>query len=86
MSRNLYILAGTLAFFAVISYIVALTGIAHEPGSPADANLWRTVGIFLLVISIFAALFGVLQTMFEQAERRTDRQRQQERSQRRGPK
>ncbi len=86
MSRNLYILAATLAFFAVVSYVVALTGLAHEPGSPADANLWRTVGIFLLVIAIFAALFGVLQTMFEQAERRTDRQRQQDRAQRRGPK
>ena len=86
MSRNLYILAGTLAFFAVVSYLVALTGIAHEPGSPADANLWRTVGIFLLVFAIFAALFGVFQTMFEQAERRTERQRQKERAQRGGSK
>ena len=85
MSRNLYILAATLAFFAVVSYSVALTGIAHEPGSPADANLWRTVGIFLLVMAIASALVGVFQSMFEQAERRTDRQRDKERAQRRKP-
>ena len=79
MSRNLYILAGTVALFALLSYAIAFTGIAHEPGSPADANLWQTIGIFLLVIALVSALFGVLQTMFEQAERRSERMRQQER-------
>lgn len=84
MSRNLYILAGTLALFALVSYAIAFTGIAHEPGSPADANLWRTIGIFLLVLALLSALFGVLQTMFEQAERRTERMRQKQRNERRG--
>jgi hypothetical protein len=71
LSRNLYILAGTLALFAAISYTIAWTGLAHEPGAPSDAPLWRTIGIILLVIALAVALLGVLQHMFEQAERRT---------------
>ena len=71
LSRNLYILAGTLLFFATLSYVMALTGFAHEPGAPADASLWRTIGIILLLLALVVALFGVLQTMFEQADRRT---------------
>ena len=71
LSRNLYILAGTLCFFATLSYVMALTGFAHEPGAPADASLWRTIGIILLLLALVIALFGVLQTMFEQADRRT---------------
>ena len=71
LSRNLYILAGTLVLFATISYVVAVTGLAHEPGAPSDASLWRTIGIVLLVIGLVVALLGVLQSMFEQADRRT---------------
>ena len=71
LSRNLYILAATLFFFATLSYVMALTGFAHEPGAPADASLWRTIGIILLLLALVTALFGVLQTMFEQADRRT---------------
>ena len=71
LSRNLYILAGTLLFFALLSYTVALTGLAHEPGAPADASLWRTIGIVMLLLSLVVALLGVLQSMFEQADRRT---------------
>ncbi len=75
LSRNLYILAGTLGFFAIVCYIIAATGIAHEPGSPADASLWQMIGIVLLVIGMIVALFGIFQTMFEQAESRAARQR-----------
>lgn len=71
LSRNLYILAGTLLFFAALSYVVAFTGLAHEPGAPADATLWRTIGIFMLLLALLVALLGVLQSMFEQADRRT---------------
>jgi len=81
MSRNLYILAGTLVLFSLVSYAIAFTGIAHEPGSPADASLWQMIGIVLLVIALISALFGILQTMFEQAERRSERLRQQQRAQ-----
>ncbi len=75
LSRNLYILAGTLGFFAAVCYIIALTGIAHEPGSPADSSLWQMIGIVLLVLGMLVALFGIFQTMFEQAEARSARQR-----------
>ena len=71
LSRNLYILAGTLLFFSLVSYVMALTGLAHEPGAPADGSLWRTIGIMLLLLALFVALMGVLQTMFEQVDRRT---------------
>jgi hypothetical protein len=71
LSRNLYILAGTLILFAALSYVVAATGLAHEPGAPSDASLWRTIGIVLLLIGLVVALLGVLQSMFEQAERRS---------------
>ena len=79
MGRNLYILAATLGFFAAICFVLAFTGLAHEPGSPSDSVLWRTMGIFLLVGSLIAALCGVLQTMFEQAERRAEKSRQAQR-------
>jgi hypothetical protein len=71
LSRNLYILSGTLVLFATISYVVAVTGLAHEPGAPSDASLWRTIGIVMLLIGLVVALLGVLQSMFEQADRRT---------------
>ena len=71
LSRNLFILAGTLLFFATLSYVVAFTGLAHEPGAPADASLWRTIGIVMLLLALVTALLGVLQSMFEQADRRT---------------
>ena len=71
LSRNLYILAATLVFFALLCYVIGFTGITHEPGAPPDGSLWRTIGIVLLVLGLFTALLGVLQGMFEQAERRT---------------
>jgi ABC-type uncharacterized transport system permease subunit len=71
LSRNLYILGGTLLAFAIVSYAMAATGFAHEPGAPSDASLWRTIGIVLLLLALFAGLMGVLQSMFEQADRRT---------------
>ncbi len=84
MSRNLYILAATMAFFSVVSYVVGFSGIAREPGSPADQSLWHMIGIVLLLLALIVALFGVLQSMFEQAERRSERMRQQERMKRQG--
>jgi hypothetical protein len=71
LSRNLYILAGTLTFFAAASYVMASSGFAHEPGTPSDESLWRTIGIILLLLALVTALFGVLQHMFEQTDRRT---------------
>jgi len=71
LSRNLYILAGTLTFFAAVAYVMAVTGFAHEVGTPSDDSLWRTIGIILLLLALVTALMGVLQHMFEQTDRRT---------------
>ncbi len=71
LSRNLYILAGTLTFFSIVAYMMALTGFAHEAGTPSDESLWRTIGIVLLLLALVTALMGVLQHMFEQTDRRT---------------
>jgi|GEM_PF-446334 len=71
LSRNLYILAATLVFFSLLSYGIGFTGITHEPGSPPDAGLWRSIGIVLMLLGLVVGLMGVLQTMFEQADKRT---------------
>lgn len=76
LSRNLYILAATLLGFAALSYVIAVTGLAQEPGAPSDGSLWRTIGIVLLLLGLVVALLGVLQGMFEQADRRTPGRRQ----------
>jgi hypothetical protein len=82
MCRNLYILAASLALFGLISCGVAFTNIAHQPGSPGDASLWRTMGLVFFVVALLVALAGILSSLFEQAERRADNVR---RAQRRRP-
>jgi hypothetical protein len=79
MGRNLYILSATLLVFALVSCGVAYTNIAQQPGSPGDVSLWRTMGLGLFVLSMLVALAGVLSTLFEQAERRDEEQRQAKR-------
>lgn len=79
MGRNLFILAGSLVFFALISCGVAYTNIAQQPGSPGDASLWRTMGLGLFVIGLLVALAGVLSSLFEQAERRAEADRRAKR-------
>jgi peptidoglycan/LPS O-acetylase OafA/YrhL len=75
MGRNLYILSASLLLFALLSCGVAYTNIADQPGSPGDASLWRTMGLVLFVLSLVSALGGILSTLFEQAERRSEEAR-----------
>lgn len=82
MGRNLYILAASLALFGLISCGVTFTNIAHQPGSPGDVSLWRTMGLVFFVVALLVALAGILSSLFEQAERRADANR---RAQRRRP-
>jgi hypothetical protein len=79
MGRNLYILAATLGLFALISCGVAYTNIARQPGSPGDVALWRTMGLGLFVIALIVALAGILSSLFEQAERRSEEARRAKR-------
>ena len=75
MGRNLYILAGTLGFFAVVSFALSWTNLSHEPGSPGDASLWRFTGMAMLVVALLVALAAILSSLFEQAERRAEEAR-----------
>jgi hypothetical protein len=80
MGRNLYILAASLTLFALISCGLAYTNVAQQPGSPGDTSLWRTMGLVLFVIALVVALAGILSTLFEQAERRSEEARRRKRS------
>ena len=80
MPRNLFILAASLAAFALISCGIAYTNIAQQPGSPGDQSLWRTMGLVLFVIALVAALAATLSTLFEQAERRAEQARRRKRT------
>ncbi|MGD0729866.1 MAG: hypothetical protein ABR956_01285 [Terracidiphilus sp.] len=86
MSRNFYILAATLAFFALISAAMSLAPSSFQPGLPANGTLWRTVALVLLLFGLAAALVGVLSHLFEQVDRRGEEARQAARSKRRGQK
>lgn len=83
MGRNLYILAVTLGALAVVASVLSFTNIAQQPGSPGDASLWRTTGVALFCIALVVALAGVLTTLFDQAERRAETERQTKRRRRR---
>jgi hypothetical protein len=78
MSRNFYILAATLGFFALISAAMTLVPSSFQPGLPANASLWRT--------GLAAALIGVMSHLFEQVDRRSEAARLAARKKRRGEK
>jgi TRAP-type C4-dicarboxylate transport system permease small subunit len=75
VARNLYILAGTLLFFAIACFGMSLFGSRLQPGLPADGTLWKTTALFLTVGGLLIALFGVFTAMFEQVERRAEERR-----------
>jgi hypothetical protein len=84
MSRNFYILAGTLGFFALISALMALAPSSFQPGLPANGSLWRMAALILLLFALGAALIGVLSHLFEQVDRRSEEARLAARRKRRG--
>jgi hypothetical protein len=79
MGRNLFILAASLALFALISCGIAYSNIARQPGSPGDVSLWRTMGLALFVLALLSALGGVMSSLFEQARRRSEETQQRRR-------
>jgi hypothetical protein len=78
MARNLYILAGTLLLFALISCGMTFIGSA-QTGLPGNGSLWKTTSLFLTLGALVIALFGVMTAMFEQVDRRAEERRYQER-------
>jgi hypothetical protein len=83
MSRNFYILAAALAFFALLSGGMTLVPSSFQPGLPANGSLWRTVALFMMLAALACALIGVMSNLFEQVDRRSDQQRQNAREKRR---
>lgn len=83
MSRNFYILAGSLLLFALIAGGMALVPSSFQPGLPANASLWRTIATFFLLCGLVAALVGVMTNLFEQVERHSEEARQAARRKRR---
>ena len=72
MARNLYILAGTLLLFSLISFGMTFWANKYQPGLPGSGSLWQTGALFLLLGSLISALLGVTTAMFEQVERRNE--------------
>jgi hypothetical protein len=70
MSRNLYILGATLLLFSVISCGMTFTTRPYQIGLPGSGSLWKTIALFLLLLSLLAVFAGVMMHMFEQVERR----------------
>jgi hypothetical protein len=84
MSRNFYILSGSLGLFALISAGMSLVPSSFQPGLPANGSLWRMVAVILLLLALAAALVGVMSHLFEQVDRRSEEVRRAARRRRRG--
>jgi hypothetical protein len=84
MSRNFYILAASLGFFALLSAGMSLIPSSFQPGLPANGQLWRTVFLLLAVCALVSAFIGVMSHLFEQVDRRGAESRQAARRKRRG--
>ncbi len=82
MSRNFYILAATLLVFALAAVAISFASSSLQPGLPANASLWRTGSLFLLLAALAAALIGVLSHLFEQVDRRSEEARRRRRGER----
>jgi hypothetical protein len=80
MSRNFYILAATLLVFALLSAAISFAPSSLQPGLPANASVWRTGSLFLLLAGLAAALIGVLSHLFEQVDQRNEEARRKSRS------
>ena len=75
MSRNFYILAATLGFFALVSAGMMMVPSSFQPGLPANASLWRTIALLMLLGGLAAALIGVMTHLFEQVDRHSEEAR-----------
>jgi fatty acid desaturase len=75
MSRNFYILSGSLLLFALVAGGMSMVPSSFQPGLPANASLWRTVAMVLLLSGLLSALVGVLSHLFEQVDRSSEEAR-----------
>ncbi|HVZ82685.1 MAG TPA: hypothetical protein VG893_03350 [Terracidiphilus sp.] len=84
MSRNFYLLAAVLGFFALLSGVMALMPSSFQPGLPANGSLWRSVALVMILAALASALVGVMSHLFEQVDRRGEEARLAARRKRRG--
>jgi hypothetical protein len=82
MSRNFYILAAALGFFALLSAAMTMIPSSFQPGLPANGTLWKTVALLMLLAGLACALIGVMSNLFEQVDRRSEEQRRDTRRKR----
>jgi hypothetical protein len=85
MSRNFYALAATLILLSVVSCGMTMVPSSFQPGLPANASLWKTLALFLVLAGLVSALIGSMSHLFEQVDRRSEERRQAERQRRRKP-
>jgi hypothetical protein len=85
MSRNFYALAATLLLLSLLSCGMTFVPSSFQPGLPANGSLWKTLSIFLVLLSLVSALIGSMSHLFEQVDRRTEERRRAERTRRRKP-
>jgi hypothetical protein len=83
MSRNFYILSGTLLLIALIAAGMAMVPSSFQPGLPANGSLWRTIALVFLLGGLVAGLAGTMTHLFEQVDRRSEEARQTARRRRR---
>ena len=83
MSRNFYILAAALVFFALLAAGMTFVPSSFQPGLPANGSLWRTVALLMMLAALACALIAVMSNLFEQVDRRSEQQRQDARRKRR---
>ena len=83
MSRNFYILAAALGFFALLAAGMTFIPSSFQPGLPANGSLWRTVALLMMLAALACALIAVMSNLFEQVDRRSELERRDARRKRR---
>ena len=86
MSRNFYILATALGFFALLAAGMTFVPLSFQPGLPANGSLWRTVALLMMLAALACALIAVMSNLFEQVDRHSEQARLEARRKRRGEK
>jgi hypothetical protein len=78
MSRTLYLLAASLLLFSLVSCAISVAPNPLQPGLPVNGSWWKMASLVLLLLSLVSALAGVLTSMFEQVERRSQERMKRE--------
>jgi len=77
-SRNLYVTAGSFLLFSLVSCAMSLVPNSLQPNLPVNGSIWKMIGLSLFLLSLVSTLGGILATMFEQVERRSEQRMRRE--------